>query len=726
MHNRIWMYLFLHIKMMYGKLFYQRLLINILSWWGIMGSIHQDVYDKHLQFYPEEEAIIKPFINGFDVTIGYNKITCNTEVSAYFIKPSRKLEEAYGFDRELLVIYSKYEKFEPRTIQAAQAILSERQIKGRIDNLNYFLISEAKNIDDEIKKYISRNPESRIIVAFSADSPRKAKGDSYYIRTVMDQYLYGRDLFDNKLPLVNDYYFFGRKDIVAHIFNSLAKNENKGLFGLRKTGKTSVLYKIERQVKSNNGNIFYYDCKSPSIRKLRWNQLYEKICSEIAAKLLIEIQGQFDEINAADTFAKLVEKSMDYGSITLVFDEFEYISPINNEDPHWKKDFINFWQTFWSVQSRYRNICSIIVGVNPYPLEIDAIDGVQNPLFGIVSDEYLCGLDFEDTKLMIKTIGKIMGLKFEYNALEYVYQRYGGHPFLTRIACSLINVRIISEKDPKPASITYDRLKKYEESIDANLMFYCRHVVSELQRFYKEEYDLLELLASGQRKLFLEKSSYPGKTTHLIGYGLLSYDSPTMPKISIPIIQKYIGSEYMKRENRKSIYKIVDSDNREVWLTDMKKSIISDLRLLEDLIKKKNMPSLFGTNSFPEADEFYQLDVVKLKKDHGHFVNVCNRCFVESISIYGKSISNTNYFWEDIKNNYPYLWRALYRIKLYRHAIDHLELTEQARTDLQEIAREDLEGRRTNEVEEVYFLFQQCILDSLLTAIQIESNRLAS
>ena len=691
-----------------------------------MGQIHKEVLENHLTKFPDEEEIVRPFLNNFDITWGGRWHNFNTNLSLYFLKPASNIEEAYGFSREILLVYAPYKKLEPRTFQAAESFLVQRDFFGRIDNLNYFLISDYEKVDDWIKTYLSQNPESRTIVAFSSDNLRKSKGDAYYIRKVMNHYLYGRDLFNFRLPLENDLYFFGRKDLVASFFDSINKNENKGLFGLRKTGKTSVLYKIERQMKLNEtGYFLYYDCKLPAIRKLRWNELFKKICEDISEKLKIKNEGKFDEISISNTFLNLMKSCKDKGKIVLVFDEIEYISPINPDDLHWRKDFIYFWQTFWAIQSRERNFSAIIVGVNPYPLEIDIIDDIQNPLFGIVSYEYIKGLSFEDMKLMIKTLGKIMGLRFDNSSLEYIYNRYGGHPLLTRIACSYINSQATKSSDEKPIDISHDKLKTIEENIDSELMFYCRHVVSELRDFYKREYDLLEMLSSGQKQEFLECATHLEDKKHLMSYGLLSFDNG-IPIISIPVVGRYIGFEYMRREERKTIYKIVNLENRQSWLDNRKKSILSDMRLFEDTVEKKKLPLLFGPNSFPEADQFYQISVVSDKAHYGDFINTCYRCFVEPIENYGASISNKEYFWNDIKNAYPSLWESLYRIKIYRHAYDHRKLKEKPHEDFLKFINIDLEGQNPSDVKELNFVIQQCVLDGLLTGIQIESNIISS
>ena len=93
---------------------------------------------------------------------------------------------------------------------------------------------------------------------------------------------------------------------------------------------------------------------------------------------------------------------------------------------------------------------------------------------------------------------------------------------------------------------------------------------------------------------------------------------------------------------------------------------------------------------------------------------------------YGKSVLRNDYFWKEIHDNYPALWEALYRIKLYRHAYDHRKLNEKPHEDFIKFVQQDLEGQSASQIKELNFLIQQCILDGLFTGIQIESNKLSS
>jgi hypothetical protein len=368
-----------------------------------------------------------------------------------------------------------------------------------------------------------------------------------------------------------------------NLFDAIKRSENRGIFGLRKTGKTSLLYKLERMLNSEGvAEVLYFDCKLPSIRKLRWFELLENISNELASRFNLRKPKLCDEVHIADEFINIVSKLKK--PVLLVFDEIEYTSPVAIDDQHWHKDFLAFWQTFWACQSRHRKISAMIAGVNPSVVEMDTVGGIQNPLFGIVSYQFLTGLNLDETRNMIRTLGKRMGHKYDNYAAEYIQERYGGHPLLTRMACSTINNSIKERAEIRPVPLTLSRLQSEQEMRDAELMFYCRHVVSELKQFYPDEYEMLELLASGQIQDYIELAAYPEYTKHLRAYGLLGEDEFKRPKIAIPVIGRYVGLELARREGRQTLFKVIVKEDRIPWLEKRKQTILNDIRLLEKVI----------------------------------------------------------------------------------------------------------------------------------------------
>lgn len=133
-----------------------------------MGIIKLDVKNIYLAKHPKQERMLKPFLNGFDITYAEEKSINNTVISAFLLKPEQYIVEAFGIDKEILLAYSPYDTLQPRALQAVNMLFDIFPFKNRIDTLNCFFISE----DDAVLGYagitsFSEN-QSRAIVPFSS------------------------------------------------------------------------------------------------------------------------------------------------------------------------------------------------------------------------------------------------------------------------------------------------------------------------------------------------------------------------------------------------------------------------------------------------------------------------------------------------------------------------------------------------------------------------------
>ena len=636
----------------------------------------------------------------------------------YMLKPEQHLSEAFGLDKEVLLAFTPYDTLQPRAIQAVDMLFDVFPFKNRVDTLNCFVISK----DSAILSYAGitnfTDQQSRSIVPFVYNELISSTGDQWYIRNILRKNFYDVDLFGYTLPLKDETSFFGRQQIVARYIDAIKRCENRGIFGVRKSGKTSILFKIDRIIREQHlGYVFFYDCKSPSYRKMHWNELLGAICDNIAKRLNIRIRKEYDEINIIKSFRYVMKTASDMNKkIVIMFDEIEYISFKSPMDPHWHTEFLDFWQTIWSVQSIHRNLVFILSGVNPSVSEIDTINGIQNPLFSIVQSEYLQGLAYDDARIMIHTLGKRMGINFDHEAITMLFNQYNGHPMLLRLACSYINRQFETQR--RPINITKAIVSGIQEGIDIELAYYFKHVVSEIQQFYPEEYEMFELLASGQTADFVELSQMVEYTKHLYNYGLVAKDEHGTPFVKMPVAGRYVAMELAKKENRTSLYRVVDTDMRASWVSQRMKSIIRDIRQLETAIRSAGKDKLFGENSFPEAEKFASISPVSTEGEFENFFNACNRCFVESIENYGKSIGKSKYFWNEIKTSYPTLFNVLHKMKVYRHSKDHLALNSDVAQKYNEFWSSDTQG--ISDPNEQRFVIQQRLLEDFLAAIQIE------
>ena len=111
-----------------------------------MGTIKQDIVDVFLPKHPEQEQIIKPFLNGFDITYAEKKELNNTVLFSYMIKPEPFMKDAFGLEKEILLVYSPFDTLEARALQAANMLFKTFPYMNRIDTLNFFMVSKDDNI----------------------------------------------------------------------------------------------------------------------------------------------------------------------------------------------------------------------------------------------------------------------------------------------------------------------------------------------------------------------------------------------------------------------------------------------------------------------------------------------------------------------------------------------------------------------------------------------------
>jgi hypothetical protein len=196
-----------------------------------------------------------------------------------------------------------------------------------------------------------------------------------------------------------------------------------------------------------------------------------------------------------------------------------------------------------------------------------------------------------------------------------------------------------------------------------------------------------------------------------------------VPIVAIPVVGTHVALERARKDGRKTIQKLIAVGERSSWLKKRLKDINQAFSDLRRSAKLASANPLFGANTFPDSHEFMAITVVDDSVSLQSFLSTLNLCLVESIEIYGKSISNEGYFWNEIRSSYPRLHQSLHRIKIYRHNNLHLELNDTVEAAYQKFIKQDLEGRDASSVDELDFTIQQAVLDSLWNNLQIELSR---
>src|SRR5215813_1638595 len=210
-----------------------------------MARIRDHVRRGHLAAHPGEEAFLAPFVPLFDVTRGDVVDDFNTTASVYLLQPDPDTKQTFGFEREIVLAYSPFPRFEPRLAQLVDRFMNRLPARGRVESLCFIVVIDDMNVRQHVGDFVTSSVETKTIIPFSRIE-LDGGADHRFVRNRMAQSLFARDLFDISQALVEDTYFFGRQSFVQALVDRFRRGQNAGLFGLRKTGKTSVISKLRR------------------------------------------------------------------------------------------------------------------------------------------------------------------------------------------------------------------------------------------------------------------------------------------------------------------------------------------------------------------------------------------------------------------------------------------------------------------------------------------------
>lgn len=694
---------------------------------GFSRELDMDYFNTRAEF----RKMVSVFSEDFTITWAADRRAYNCKASIILVRPENHMKELFGFQREIAVFYIKYSEIQARAFQAIESFCNESPLKGRIDQTVSIIISEDSRCVSSIQNYQIENPQSKIFIPLWAEVCRVPDENNWSIRNHISEHLFSRNIFDYKLPLTTDMYFYGRDDISARLVDNFRKSENSAVFGLRKTGKTSLLLKFQRMIgASGEGKVQYFDCKRRSIRSKGCDSLVWQMIGFIDSSYRKNFSksrstNNIDPLDVLDEAIKSIPRSQ---KLCFIFDEIEYISPMSPTDDIWKKDFIDMWQGFWSIQSTNEKVSFVVCGVNSTVVDasrfesvINSTQSIQNPMFSIFRVEYLKGFDLNTLGQMINIIGSKMGLIFKQGAIEYIFTEYGGHPLLSRLACAFHQDQLIEQKVQRPIVIDIEFLESYSYERDRELSSYCEHVISEIREFYPDEYLMLEFLATRNLDDFNELKSDPTLIKHINDYGLIDDINSKSPKFNIGVVQEYIRRMKSKKSEEGFFRDIVPVDRRGAWLSSRKRSLILDFEILSEALLEEKGYSIFGSKSAKRTEEFLRLEIVNTQDQLTHFLVKMNTIFVEPIE---KTLNSQNMkFFNSFEENHPDLFLALLRVKLYRHKFCHDELDERPKARFLKIIRNDFQNVNANLEDQNPYIVQQIILDELHFAIQCEIGK---
>lgn len=515
------------------------------------------------------QVAIREFSKYGNISFSKEQYFKSTYYAYSFFKPVTKLRELYNLGDEMLILCctNTLQEFKSRTKDFIDYLLgTSTEYKNRLDKVTCFLLDDYENILDIIKNDRRQNPDTRLIVPFSYNELSDGLGEEMLLSRLRSV-LYERDLFGVASPLNSDSTFFGkdRTNLISELYGKYRQGEHGGVFGLRRIGKTSVLNLLKQRVRQDNGVAVYFDMSM--LHHQRWNSLLHSIIERIETEYafsnlesdvvqlpegftLPNATSRYNEPKAPNSFGEdmmSLYHALGKRRILLIFDEIEQISFTTSSTEHWKteNDALYFWQVIRAVYQMNPELFSfVIAGVNPKCIEISTINGIDNPIFNMITSLYISLFDISDVKEMLTSIGGHIGLCFEEEVFTKMIDDYGGHPFLTRKVCSMINSEILKKGEERPFKVTKYRYSSRSEQFQSELESVIQQILTVLESYYPNEYNLLKKLAlDGNDAFKRELRRGDHSATHLIGYHLIKKEENNY-YFQIKAVESYIRDVY--------------------------------------------------------------------------------------------------------------------------------------------------------------------------------------
>jgi predicted ATPase len=188
----------------------------------------------------------------------------------------------------------------------------------------------------------------------------------------------------------------------------------------------------------------------------------------------------------------------------------------------------------------------IITGANAMVTEAPQFDGRDNPVFNFFTEVYLQLLESSECSVMMRELGRGMGITFLQDATDYVYALTGGHPFFARQLCSFVAEHFTD----RPLNVNRSMIERLiDRYLDVRSGDF-EEIIERLTRDFPDELAIcIDLAAAGGRLPLetirhLSKSSVGSAIRHLTGYQIVATDRQTA-YLTIDLFRRWLHKRYV-------------------------------------------------------------------------------------------------------------------------------------------------------------------------------------
>lgn len=437
----------------------------------------------------------------------------------HLVLPTR-LGEMFDVDLELLCMATEYDHVEPRLLEDLQQNLQT----ARVDDEIALLVSADPHAD----RMIRRRPGSTAVLTLDATTLKSSDED---LGSALARALVTVDHFNVTVPIRDPSAFFGRETEIQEALKCLAAGQHLGVFGLRKAGKSSFLNQVQRLLTDDGWVAVRLDLNAYGLRAWRAAEDLVRRVQGVARGLGIRTPGLRGVGTTATNVRALwlhdleglLDAIGDRIPSLVVIDEVDSVLPgrilAAGGEERDRRDLMAILAQLRSLAQQrqadgtpYPVVLS--AGVDSHIYEAPNVGRADNPLYQFSRVKFLEPLDREALARMTRALGKRTGMRFrDHQLIDELQDEYGGHPLLTRQACSWVHHHRPDGAVPYNVELA-DLEAAFTATGTGTPLRHALDTLDEFAQWYPEEAELLPLFIKGEQ---IEAT----RLRHAMDYGLV-------------------------------------------------------------------------------------------------------------------------------------------------------------------------------------------------------------
>ncbi len=474
-------------------------------------------------------------------------------LSVMRIRPSMPITKQFDIKLEIPLLIATFADLEPRVLRRLEESPELRRSTSA-DKDFAILVATDRRARDFVR---DRKRFSYPILTIYTDDLEARKYSQASLRSEIAKLMRSVNHFDYSNEIIAAADFFGRVDDLEALIALVMSGQSVGIFGLRRAGKTSLLYQVANTLREKDIESIYIQlnlladadnlredlvAKTARVVKMKGGTIPKnsemlntdltiRTSKSVRRRWVYEMEALLDQI---DTDIVILLDETDLANEEAIdFDE---------RDREERQAMNRVLQQLRGViQTRNeqgkKKLSFLAAGVAASIFTTSVRFGRDNQLFGFASARPLGPMSPDEMRQMVRVLGKRSGLRFDGHQLfSSLFAEYGGHPHLTRQACARVAENVQHrETSAVPYHVTLEDLAfVYTSRADGSPARSAWETFLSFERWYPEESELVsELVHDGTVP---DTASIP----HAVDFGICD-------------VQGHLRLEALKREARRGL-----------------------------------------------------------------------------------------------------------------------------------------------------------------------------